>query len=635
MPIDKMQVDKNQENSIYAEDKDIYNKPIRSKPLPEKEVGIDTGNHFLLDLIQAGESNQLDATALNQFTTVSQGRDSIYSLIDTMCEDPIISAVLETYAEDATEENDNGRIVWAESNDPDTAKYINFLLDSASVDKNVYKWTHSLCKYGDVYLRLYRQSDYEQDDLFEEKKSEGLNEDINVKAYSKDDHYVHYFEMMPNPAEVFELTKFGKTYAYVDAPVLIPSQQATNKDMYTMNMYRYTFHKKDIDVYGATDFVHGCLEDNSSRTPEYVSIFMDKDADESKDASTTYTVRRGQSLFYNTFKIWRELSLLQNAVLLNRVTKSSVVRAIQVEVGDMPKEEIVPYMQRIKQLFEQKSAIDVGKSLNEYTNAGPVENNVYIPTRAGQGNLTLQQVGGDLNVGQLTDLDYFRDLLFGSLRVPKQYFGFTDDGAGFSGGQSLSIISSRYAKMVKRIQSTICQMLTDGINLLLIDKGLTKYINGFSLHMVPPTTQEEIDRRDNIASKIRLVTDVMGMLGDVEDVKTRLTILRSMLAEALTNTEVAELIQKEIDKLENEQEEGLDDESPVDIDVNVEDEEKLDLDSTPELDLAGDLGFSEPEPRSEEPVTDTEPAEVTEEPSQNVLPSGSDLGIDLTNNNNF
>ena len=416
MPIDKMQVDKNQENSIYAEDKDIYNKPIKSKPLPEKEVGIDTGNHFLLDLIQAGEANQLDATALNQFTTVSQGRDSIYSLIDTMCEDPIISAVLETYAEDATEENDNGRIVWAESNDPDTAKYINFLLDSASVDKNVYKWTHSLCKYGDVYLRLYRQSDYEQDELFEEKKSEGLNEDINVKAYSKDDHYVHYFEMMPNPAEVFELTKFGKTYAYVDAPVLTPSQQATNKDMYTMNMYRYTFHKKDIDVYGATDFVHGCLEDNSSRTPEYVSIFMDKDADESKDASTTYTVKRGQSLFYNTFKIWRELSLLQNAVLLNRVTKSSVVRAIQVEVGDMPKEEIVPYMQRIKQLFEQKSAIDVGKSLNEYTNAGPVENNVYIPTRAGQGNLTLQQVGGDLNVGQLTDLDYFRDLLFGCLR---------------------------------------------------------------------------------------------------------------------------------------------------------------------------------------------------------------------------
>ena len=59
-----------------------------------------------------------------------------------------------------------------------------------------------------------------------------------------------------------------------------------------------------------------------------------------------------------------------------------------------------------------------------------------------------------------------------SLRVPKQYFSQTGDSTGFNGGTSLSLISARYAKMVKRIQNIICQMVTDAINIILIDKGL-------------------------------------------------------------------------------------------------------------------------------------------------------------------
>lgn len=642
MPIDNFDdvthLGQDDTSSVYAEDKDIYNKKIVSKPLPEKEIGIDTKDSFLDDVVTAATSNQLDTAALEQFTRVSQGRDSIYALIDTMCEDSMIAAVLETYTEDSTEKSDSGSIMWAESNDPDTAKYINYLLDSMGVDKNIFKWTNYLCKYGDVYLRLYRQSDYEEDILAEDvKDKKGLQEDININAYKDNDHYVHYLEMMPNPAEVFELTKFGKSYAYIIAPVMTPSQQATNKDIYQqqLNPYRFQFTKRDIDVYGPADFVHGCLEDNSSRTPEYVSIFRnEEDKAENKNAYT-YTVKRGQSLFYNVFKVWRELSLLQNSILLNRVTKSSIVRTISVEVGDMPKENVGPHLQWIKQLFEQKSALDADVSMNEYTNPGPVENNVYIPTRQGQGALTVGQVGGDVNVGQLTDLDYFRDLLFGALRIPKQYFGFTEDGAGFNGGQSLSIISSRYAKMVKRIQATMCQLITDAINLLLIDKGLSRYINEFTLHMVPPTTQEEIDRRDNTSSKIRLVSDVMSNLNDIEDPLTRLKILKSMLSEALPNTEVAELIQDEIEKIEKGEEEGVD--ADLEGAVDLGGEEGLGLgdeggfEEPEDIDLAGDLGLEEP---AGGPEGGPEP-EVEEEPRGN-LPSPEELGAgDFTDNNMF
>ena len=52
------------------------------------------------------------------------------------------------------------------------------------------------------------------------------------------------------------------------------------------------------------------------------------------NTNSEYTVRRGQSLLYNVFKIWRELSLLENSMLLNRVTKSSIIRVVNVEIGD-------------------------------------------------------------------------------------------------------------------------------------------------------------------------------------------------------------------------------------------------------------------------------------------------------------
>lgn len=630
---------------------DLYNKKTKSSPVPEKQIGVDTNNTFFDDLIANSLNSTVDMNSLNSFLSTARSRDQIYSLLDEMGNDSTISAVLETYAEDSTVPNEDGRIVWVDSDDSDVASYITYLLDSMRVDKNAYVWTYSLCKYGDLYLRLYRKSEYEEDVLEEDIKNrktlneeihlsdpdidepQPLKEDINVKAYSKNDHYVHYVEMMPNPAEMFELTKFGKSYAYIEAQVPLSGSAATNANwLQNSNIYRYQFSKNDINVYAATEFAHGCLEDNSSRTPEEVKIFLDDTSIKDRTTttkSTTYKVRRGQSLLYNTFQIWRELKLLENSILLNRLTKSSVVRAIGVEIGDMPKEMVGPHLQGIKNLLEQKSAIDTGKSLSEYTNPGPVENNVYIPTREGKGALTIQQVGGEVNVGQLTDLDYFRDKMFANLKVPKQFFGFTSDGAGFDGGKSLSIISSRYAKTVRRIQNTLIQTLTDVINLMLLDRGLTSYVNKFKLHMMPPTTQEEIDRRENEAAKVQLTDSVMQLVNDnINDPVTKLSILKTLLSGYITDPEVINLIQKEIDKLESESaKESSSTSSPQDKETPVSKEPDLidngggiDLDS--ELNLGGDTGFEE------SPVSSTE--EVSEE---TILPTPEEMGIDFTDSN--
>ena len=609
----------NNSNSAFVQVTDEYNKKTKAIPKQQASFGIDTSESLFDNIIKAGIASKLDITELESFSQVSQNRNQIYDLLDTMSEDSTIAAVLETYAEDATEYGDNGKIVWVESSDSDVSNYVTYLLDTMNIDKNIYKWVHSLCKYGDVYLRLYRESEY-KDPIFQtdeevydsnkgiqSKEKTPLNEEVKVKAYKNDDKYVHYLEMIPNPAEVFELTKFGKTYGYIKADVSTQKKVDNLQTQY----YQYKFKKKDVEIYDAKSFVHACLEDNTTRTPEEVDIFIDDQTDINSDAHTSYsyTVKRGQSLLYNVFKIWRELMLLENSILLNRISKSSIVRVIGVEVGDMPKENVAQHLLGIKQLVEQKAAFNEGKSMSEYTNPGPIENNIYVPTKNGVGALSTQQIGGDVDVKSLADLDYFKNKFFGALRVPKQYFGDTDDAAGFSGGESLSLISSRYAKMVKRIQNTILQALTDAINLMLLDKGLNTYINKFTLHMQTPTTSEEKDRRENVTSKIAVVSDIMNLLSDIDDVASKLKILKSLLANVVTDSEIIDILQEEIDKLENDNLEN-DNLDNVESDDNAEDID------TANLNFDDNFGSS----KLDNPVTSVD-ANSDKTDSEDTLPS--------------
>lgn len=605
-------------DTAFVHDDDLYNTKIKPVSVPRKEIGIDLNNTVMSNIADTIETSQFDINALNSFTQVSRSRNEIYNVLDDMGNDSTLAAVLETYAEDATETNDQGNIVWCESPDADAMAFVTYLLNALNVDKNIYKWTYSLCKYGDVYLRLYRESEYD-DLLFDKPKSKrssdgkaNLNEDVKIKFYGKNDNYVHYLEMAPNPAQVFELTRFGKTSAYIKTDIQLQSGNTSEMNAIATVLNRYKFNKNDVELYAPTEFVHAALEDNSSRTPEEVELFVDD------DKSLTYRVKRGQSLLYSTYKIWRQLMLLENSVLLNRVTQSSIVRVIGVEVGDMPKENVQPHLMNIKQLIEQKAAYDVGRSMSEYTNPGPIINNVYVPTRNQQGVITTSQIGGDVNVGNLADLSYYQDKLFGNLRVPKQYFGVTDDNAGFSGGESLSIISSRYAKMIKRIQNTMIQMLTDAINLILIDTNNESYINKFTLKMQAPTTQEEVDRRDNLSNKVGLVRDIMDTVGDIENVATKLKIAKSLLSNTISDSEVIQLIQSEIEAMEAQ----LETES-----IPPEDDTRGDEDYYPDdapmdfgdNDSLSDLGGND---------TMTDDAEAAEsEGEDDTLPSPADLDV--------
>ena len=146
---------------------------IKASPKEKPEIGIDQNNTLVSNITNAAINDTLDISKLEGFLNVTNSREDVYRLIDQMGNDSTVSSILETYAEDVTEANDKGKIVWAESSDAEVGKYVNFLLDSLNIDKYIYKWTYGLCKYGDVYLKLFRQSDYDSDPVFGDSGKSG------------------------------------------------------------------------------------------------------------------------------------------------------------------------------------------------------------------------------------------------------------------------------------------------------------------------------------------------------------------------------------------------------------------------------------------------------------------------------
>ena len=601
------------------------------------KLDIDTKKILADNIIEAGLSSQLDISKLENFTSISNSRDQIYQLIDTMAQDSSVSAILKTYAENVCEPADNGHIIWAESNDPNISKFINYVLNTMNADKNMYGWAYSLVKYGDVYLKLFRESDY-KDDLFKaenidmgnasrsrlteafevpkkaEDSTEELQEAVKLQMHPEHDPYSYYVEQIDDPGTMFELTKFGKTYGYIEVPNETNDLDATStlSGLSMTGTYNFRLKSADVNIWQADDFVHACLEDNFTRYPETVELFLNDDGTRSQ----AYRVRRGKSLLYDNYKVWRERSLLENAALLNRITRSSIVRKVGVEVGDMPKEQVQSTLRRVKEMMEQKGAINVGNSMNEYNNPGPIENNIYFATHGGQGNITIEAVGGDVDVKNLADLDFWNNKFYSAYGVPKQYYGWTDDAAGFNGGTSLAILSSEFSKAVKRVQNSLIQMLTDAINLFLLNKGCKSYLNNFTLKMKAPVTQEEIDYRNEFTNKINAISSLQGLFTDIEDKPRRLRILKALIAslnygdeinaeidaEIVAAEEVAKKAEEEAALEVTESEEANDiseNETPAEETPNDTDVEDVDLGSLASLESfdthSGDLLLEEQE----------------------------------------
>ena len=378
---------------------------VRIAPNDENTLHINTGD---LDKVY-DQIVRFDTTQLNNFRLLKGERNDKYNSYDLMAQDSRVSSILNMYADDCTQYNQSGKVIWAESSDPNCADFVNRLIDILQLNK--YAWNHIylLCRYGDLYLELF----YDDENL---KKSTINDSPNDIKSYAPEhgSRLLERIEVVRNPASIFDLIDKGKTVCFVKVQ---KDEEHIEPLGYLAGTTHYASKDKTNIVLPANKYIHISLNDVYTRFPNKY-VLIDNDSQE----EIQYDVKEGTSILANVFKVWSELNLLEDSVLLNRLSKSAIIRLIQVEVGNTDDNDVREILLKIRDKISRTRYLDsnAGEYKNQ-VNPGPVENIIYNATHEGKGNISHSVIGGDVDVKALADLDHFLEKFALSFPIPLAY----------------------------------------------------------------------------------------------------------------------------------------------------------------------------------------------------------------------
>ena len=199
----------------------------------------------------------------------------------------------------------------------------------------------------------------------------------------------------------------------------------------------------------------------SNNTGKYHINFEVGPYNESITDKDYFVLQRGQSYLDNSIVAWQILAALEDILMLTRMTRSTLYRIFSVEVGNKGDTETKKILTDLKNKIKSDETINVkDKIYNSEMRQIPLGDSIFIPTRNGIGNIDIKVVGGDVNLKDAIDLDYFKDKLFASLRIPKAFLGFSEDSGGLI-NTSLTRMDIRYARTIKGIQNIAADGLKD------------------------------------------------------------------------------------------------------------------------------------------------------------------------------
>lgn len=499
---------------------------------------------------QADSGSLLDSEAIQKFRTLSNNRQEKYAEYEEMLSDATIAASIEMYADDSTQYNfRTGKILWVESEDADIAAAGNRLIDVLNLNEKAWRHIYSLCTYGDLYLRIYRDGD--SSDYSDLLNGGGGKTEIKTKVQDESRHMEEYLEYIDDPATIYDLQLKDKTAGFVR---LRTSDTKSNDYIYNgISINSLTLD--NVNLYDRRSFVHISLSESIDRNPELLAL-----TDPETSETTVYKVKTGKSILADAYESSQTVKLLEDSMMLSRLTKSALVRILQIEVGDMPKPEVESLLRRVKNMIEQKMALNKHNGeVHSYNSPGPMENIIYVPTKDGKGAITPNNLGGDVNIKDIVDLEYFNNKKLSALKIPKQYLNY-DSPEGLGNGTSLTKLSSRYAHTIMRIQTAYTMGITNILNLFFLDKKLD-YINKFTVKMVSPSTIEDSERDEQMSTRIDHVSSILDLVSEKVDEDGLTEILNWLFNNLLNLNEISDIIKdhKVISEEDEYSEESFDD----------------------------------------------------------------------------
>ena len=377
-------------------------------------------------------------------------RIQLYSDYEAMDTDPIIASALDILADEATLKNDQGEVLAVKSSDENIQRVLyNLFYDVLNIEFNLWSWTRNMCKYGDFFLKL------------EIAEKFGVYNVLPYTVYNMN----RYEGLDPeNPAKV----EFS----------IDPDGLASSTDPNTM------YRKKDSNVISLDNYE--------------VAHF--------RLISDTNYLPYGRSFIEPARKIYKQLTLMEDAMLIHRIMRAPEKRTFFVNVGSIPPAEVDQFMQKTINTMKKTPYID--QKTGQYNLKFNMQNmmeDFYIPVRGGDASTRIETTKG-LDYDGTNDIQYLQSKMFAALKIPKAYFGYEGD---LQGKATLAAEDIRFARTVERIQKILESELTKIALVHLYTQGFTgESLTNFEIKLTNPSIIFEQEKVALLKEKIDLANQM-------------------------------------------------------------------------------------------------------------------------------
>ena len=215
----------------------------------------------------------------------------------------------------------------------------------------------------------------------------------------------------------------------------------------------------------------------------------------------------GKSIIEGGRRVWKQLSLMEDAMLIHRVMRAPEKRIFKVDVGNIPPAEVDQYMQKLMDKMKKVPYID--ERTGDYNLRFNLQNMVedfYLPVRGSDSGTSIEPLSG-MEFNGIDDIEYLRNKMLAALKIPKAFLGYEED---LSGKATLASEDVRFAKTVNRVQRILISELNKIAMVHLYAQGYKDAsLVDFTLELTNPSVIFEKEKIAIWQDKVNLSKDMM------------------------------------------------------------------------------------------------------------------------------
>jgi len=224
----------------------------------------------------------------------------------------------------------------------------------------------------------------------------------------------------------------------------------------------------------------------------------------------------GTSMLEKARRIWKQLLLSEDAMLIYRTSRAPERRVFKVYVGNMDDKDVEPYVQRVANKFKRDQVVDSKTgNVDLRFNQMAVDQDYFIPVRDPAAPSPIDTLPGAQNLAEIADIEYIQKKLLTALRVPKAFLGFEEV---VGEGKNLSLQDIRFARTINRIQKCMIAEMNKIAIIHLFLLGFEDELSNFTLALTNPSTQADLLKIDVFKEKLLAYKDAVTAIEGIAPV---------------------------------------------------------------------------------------------------------------------